>query len=119
MILNAVKLDDLIGTDRFSVVSLSSLNNSEGRSGPAPGPKDQHSIATSVRAWVKNLKGDERRRCGTVSPIPISAGPPGLSHNTGLAHALTDVATKCRSFGPGAMPLLPRTVIKRTLGTRQ
>jgi hypothetical protein len=33
---------------------------------PALGPKDRHSIATSVRAWIKDLEDDERRTCGTI-----------------------------------------------------
>ncbi len=73
------------------------------------GPKDRHSIATSVRAWLKNLEDDERRRCG-INDFPQPPTVPALraSGIVDLAsHALTDVAINYRSFGPAAVSLRP------------
>ena len=66
------------------------------------GPKDRHSIATSVRAWIKNLEDDERRRCG-INYSPAAQPVPALRASGIMdlaSHALTDVAINYRSFGP-------------------
>ena len=69
------------------------------------GPKGRDLVATSVRAWTRTSKRDERRRCGTSVWSKASVGPLGLKKYCVSFHALTDVATKSRPFGPKIMLL--------------
>jgi hypothetical protein len=68
------------------------------------GPKGRHSVATSVRAWIKNSEGDpsaediavqvSRREIVLVPALRASC------EVDAIFHALTDVAIEYRPFGP-------------------
>src|ERR1700682_4436049 len=71
------------------------------------GPQGRSSIATPVRAWIKNyVKTSQRRRCGTTHRLrtsdAIECRPFGFEiDQDDRAHALTRVALECwSSFGP-------------------
>ena len=63
-----------------------------------PAAKRRHLVAQCVSPGFEVLNDLERRRCDThIEQVPALAG---LGDPFGYGHALTDVATNYRPFGP-------------------
>ena len=70
---------------------------------------------------MKNLKDDERRRCGT-NHFPQDQPVPALRASGIMdlaAHALTDVVINYRSFGPGPRHFRPHSYYSNFIVLRQ